>query len=238
MSSGEQNNKQDDKATNISDDKNKKKDNADNSKKKVIPLINYKINPLLSYSILNYLAIGISMAMHGCVKRKFFKLDETKIAFYSKYYLVSAIILYISGIFDWYDGKELLYLVDFVLSFFFLYLYLSDVSNDITFFNVVGTSNSNEKLQGTFYIMFFLLFFCIGISYKNKSKFLIINYAALFIGFIFLFLHKYFQNDWLEDAYSYMFIIIGGFFWISGLLKMIDSFMTSDSPFSCLGVID
>ena len=173
------------------------------------------------------------MAMHGCVKRKFFKLNETKIAFYSKYYLVSAIILYISGIFDWYDGKELLYLVDFVLSFFFLYLYLSEVSNDITFFNVVGTSNSNEKLQGTFYIMFFLLFFCIGISYKNKSKFLIINYAALFIGFIFLFLHKYFQNDWLEDAYSYMFIIIGGFFWISGLLKMIDSFMTHNSLFFC-----
>ena len=145
------------------------------------------------------------MAMHGCVKRKFFKLDETKVTFYSKYYLVSGIILYISGIFDWYDGKELLYLVDFVLSFFFLYLYLSEVSNDITFF--------------------------IGISYKNKSKFLNINYAALFIGFIFLFLHKYFQNDWLEDAYSYMFIIIGGFFWISGLQKMIDSFMTNNSLF-------
>ena len=233
MDSEERNIKLDDKVTNISEDRIKNNDNKANSNKIIIPTINYKINRLLSFSILNYLAIGISLAMIGCVKRKYFKLDDTKSAFYSKYYLVSGIILYISGIFDWYNGKKLLYLVDFVFSFFFLLLYLLKEKNNIKFFKVIDTSTSNEKIQGTFYIMFFLLFFCIGISYKNsyknKEKLFIIHYITLSIGFIFLFLHKYFEKDWIEDTYSYIFIIVGGFFWMIGLIKMCDSFKKKHS---------
>ena len=56
--------------------------------------------------------------------------------------------------------------------------------------------------------------------------------AAIFIGFIFLFLYKYFEKEWLEKAYSYIFIVIGALFWITALLKMIDNLKGDDSlPF-------
>ena len=238
MTSKEKNNKDDDKLTDIPEEVKKKNGAEINVNQKTIPLINYKLNPILSSSILNYLFIGISLAMYGCVKRKFFNLDETKAAFYSKYYLASGIILYVSGIFDWYDGKELLFLVDFILSFFFICLYLLEGSNDeVKYFQIIESAPPNEKLRGTFCIFLFLLFFCIGISYIKKAKFYIANYAALFIGYIFLFLYKYFQKDWIEDAYSYIFIITGGLFWITALLKMIDNFMT-DRSIICLSPSD
>ena len=228
MSSEGKNNKPDDKVTNISEEQKPKNDIEIGMKKKFIPLINYKMNPLLSSSILNYMTIGITLAIYGCVERKFFKLHENK-KVCQKYYFISGIVLYISGIFDWYDGKELLYLADFVLSFYFESLYLNEIRNDDKYFNVLDTTDENKKLRGTFYILLFLLFLCIAISYKSKGKFYIVDHAALFIGFIFLFLNKYFDATWIDKAYSYIFIVIGALFWLTGLLKMIDNFLANVS---------
>ena len=228
MSSEGKNNKPDDKVTNISEEQKPKNDIEIGMKKKFIPLINYKMNPLLSSSILNYMAIGITLAIYGCVEREFFKLHENKNVC-QKYYFISGIVLYISGILDWYDGKELLYLADFVLAFYFESLYLNEIRNDDKYFNVLDKTDENKKLRGTFYILLFLLFLCIAISYKSKGKFYIVDHAALFIGFIFLFLNKYFDATWIDKAYSYIFIVIGALFWLTGLLKMIDNFLPNVS---------
>ena len=229
MSSEGKKNKPDDKVTNISEEQKPKNDIEIGMKKKFIPLINYKINPLLSSSILNYMTIGISLAIFGCAKREFFKLHIHP-EFCQKYYFISGIILYISGILDWYEGKELLYLVDFVLAFYFESLYLFEIRNKTNYyFRIFGGLDENEKLHGTFYIILFLLFLCIAISYKNKGKFYIVDHAVLFIGFIFKFLHKYFGSEWIEEAYSYIFIVTGALFWLTGLLKMIDNFLTNFS---------
>ena len=228
MSSEGKNNKPDDIVTNISEEQKPKNDIEIGMKKKFIPLINYKLNPLLSSSILNYMAIGITLAIYGCVKRDYFKLNSNA-GVYQKYYFISGIVLYISGILDWYDGKELLYLADFVLAFYFESLYLHEIRNDDKYFNVLDTTDENRKLRGTFYILLFLLFFCIAISYKSKGKFYIVDHATLFIGFIFLFLDKYFNATWIDKAYSYIFIVIGALFWLTGLLQMIDNFLPNVS---------
>ena len=226
MNSEEQKIRNDDKITNVSEEINKKNDieiriNND----QIIPLINYKLIPILSSSILNYLAIGISSAIYGCKELNFFKL-ESKLSFYSKYYFISGIVLYISGILDWCNGKDLLYLVDFILSFFFLSEYLSDIKDFII------ESPENEQLRGTFFVAMFLLFLCIAVSYIKKGKFFIVPHASIVVGFVFLFLYKYFEVGWIKKAYSYIFIIIGGLFWITGLLKMIDNLKINDSlPF-------
>ena len=215
-----------DKITNISAEKNDD-DNAINVKKRVIPLIHYKLNPILSTSILNYLSIGISLAIFGCDKKDFFKLQGHR-PLRINYYFVSAIILYISGIFDWIDGKELLFLVDFILSFYFFSLYFRE-ETEKKLALTIAIESKNDELQGTFYVTLFLFFLCIAVSYKNKGKFYIIDYSVLVLGFIFLFLHRYFNAGWMEDAYSYIFIADGILFWISGLLKMIDNVMNNHS---------
>ena len=216
-----------DKVTNVSEP-NKNEENIINVKNKIIPFINYKLNPILSASILNYLAIGISLAIIGLSEKKFLKLEEMKSQFYLKYHFVSGIILYISGIFDWLEGKELLYLVDFILSLYFLTLYFKeDNPNQLLINN--DNINENYKLNGTFNVILFLLFLCITVSYKDKGKFFIAIYGVLAIGFIFLFLYKYFEVNWMKDAYSYIFIGDGILFWIAGLMKMIDSIMNNHS---------
>ena len=160
-----------DKITNISAEKNDD-DNAINVKKRVIPLIHYKLNPILSTSILNYLSIGISLAIFGCDKKNFFKLQGHR-PLRINYYFVSAIILYISGIFDWIDGKELLFLVDFILSFYFFSLYFREETEKKLALTIAIESkmtNYKEHFMSLYSYFSFALLFLI----KIKENFILL----------------------------------------------------------------
>ena len=86
----------------------------------------------------------------------------------------------------------------------------------------LGTYN-NDKLQGIFYIMLFCLILVIGISSKEKGLIYIIYYAVLFISYVFLFAYKFFKNDIIKTIDCYMFIVCGALYWITGVLKMLNS---------------
>ena len=194
--------------------------NSDNNKKirpKIItPYIVYRKYPFVSTSIINYLAIGICLFIFGVTNLEWFK-SNTNSLFYVGYYLFSGIILYIIGLINWYEGKELIFLVDFIYSFYFICLFLLENGT----FKI--TDNDNEQLHGTFYVIFSCLIICITISNIHKGKIYIINYAILFFGYLFLFFHKYIDISWAIKVYSFIFIVSGALFWIIGLLKIIDN---------------
>ena len=194
--------------------------NADDNKKirrKIItPYIVYRKYPFVSTSIINYLVIGICLFIFGVTNLEWFK-SNTNSLFYVGYYLFSGIILYIIGLINWYEGKELIFLVDFIYSLYFIILFLLE---NKTF---AITENENDQLHGTFYVIFSCLIICITISNIHKGKIYIINYAILFFGYLFLFFHKYIDISWAIKVYSFIFIVSGALFWIIGLLKIIDN---------------
>ena len=200
--------------------------NADDNKKirqKIItPYIVYRKYPFVSTSIINYLAIGICLFIFGVTNLEWFK-SNTNSLFYVGYYLFSGIILYIIGLINWYEGKELIFLVDFIYSLYFIILFLLE---NKTF---AITENENDQLHGTFYVIFTCLIICITISNINKGKIYIINYAILFFGYLFLFFHKYIDISWAIKVYSFIFIVSGALFWIIGLLKIIDNSLENRS---------
>ena len=193
-------------------------------KNSFIPLIVYK--KLNFYvSVINYFAIGISLFVSGVLSLEWFKSNYS-IEFYIGYYLISGIVLYIVGVFNWYEGKELIFLIDFIYSFYFILLFMLEKKT----FEI--TDEENDKLHGTFYVIFICLILCIIISSKNKGIWYIINYIVLFIGYFFLFVFKYNEAKWLKKVYSIIFIISGALFWITGLLKIIDNDLSDTSiPF-------
>lgn len=221
--SQEKNNNSQSNNTNVNDSNNNNSEVI--KKKQFIGFINYKNYLILSYSILNYMAIGISLFIYGYINLNWFRA-EYNTHFLIGYYLVSGIVLYIIGIFDWYKGKELIFLIDFLYSFHFISLYLTEKKVK---FGVITTNNDNNKLHGTYYVIFFCLILCICISNKNKGKIYIIDYLILFVGYLFLFFYKYIEIDWIKKAHSYIFIISGALFWITGILKFIDSSLVNST---------
>ena len=191
--------------------------------KQILPYINYKKQFIISTSFINYMAIGISLFIFGVTNLKWFEIEYNE-EFYKGYYIISGIALYIIGIFDWYEGKELIFLIDFIYSFYFISLFLTEN-------RIIKTKNNieNIKMHGTFYAILFSLIICIAISSKNKGKIYIIDYIVLFLGYLFLFFYKYIKTDWGEKVYAFIFIVAGGLFWITGLLKIIDNGLSESS---------
>ena len=156
---------------------------------------------------------------------KWFKAEYiTRLLF--GYYLVSGIVLYIIGIFDWYKGNELIFLIDFIYSFHFISLFLTGRKIK---FGQITNENDNNRLHGTYYVIIFCLIICIAISNKNKGKIYMVDYIILFCGYLFLFFYKYIETNWVRYVHSYIFIVCGVAFWITGILKLVDSALLNDS---------
>mgnify|MGYP006873081450 FL=1 len=197
-------------------------DNQDREIEDGMPLINYRKISNLSDSTINYFVISITLFINSATELDWFKLKEN-VNFSLSYFLIAGVSLYIVGILNWYEGKELLFLFDFIFSFYFLSYFFS---NNLYMINIPEKSmNDNDKLQGIFYILFFALLLIIGLSAKTKGIVYIIDYAILFLGLVFLFAYKYFGNKWIRYVYSYIFIVAAALLWITGILKLINNGM-------------
>jgi len=228
-------------------------------KKEQIPKMNIKKLSNLSDSIINYFVISICLILHSAFNLNWFNLKENS-KFCFTYFIFAAIVLYIIGIMNWYEGKELLFLFDFIFSFYFLTLYFNENyktfftpdfddgsdkndgknSTNITSDIITSTSFSNNKLRAIFYIFIFCFFLVLLISSYRKGKIFMINYFILFVGFVFLFLDNFFEDkyDCIKKTHYYIFIISGGLMWIIGILKLINNGFLSKEETILLGKTD
>ena len=226
-----------------SEDKLKVKNNQDqdNTKspegkvnKNGIPKLIVRKISTLSDSIINYFAIGICLFLQSAYNLNWFDMEDNKIKIYI-IFIFAAVVLYTIGIFNWYEGKELLFLFDFILSFYFLTIYFKEeYKGKISekFNTNIISDNDNNKLQAIFYILIFCLFFIIGFSAFKKGIIYIVNYFILFVGFVFLFIDFYWNKNhtWITKVHYYIFIVSGVLMWIIGILKIINQgFLSKDT---------
>ena len=229
MTSEEQKLEPKDESIKINDKNLDNKDHEnENENENEMPLINYRKISNLSDSTINYFVISITLFINSATELDWFKLKEN-VNFSLSYFLFAGVCLYIVGILNWYEGKELLFLFDFIFAFYFLSFFFC---NNLYFVNIPEKSaNDNDKLQGIFYILFFAFLLIIGLSAKTKGIVYVVDYAVLFLGFVFLFAYKYFGNKWIRYVYSYVFIVAAALLWITGILKLINNGLVKSIAF-------
>ena len=207
-----------DKKTELSDEAEKTENKEVFQKREEPPYINIRKVSTLSDSVVNYFVISVCLFLHSAYNFGWWELKDEK-NFLIGYYIFAGATLYIIGIFNWYEGKELLFLFDFIFSFFFIILFLKEKVG------IIGDNTQpNSKIEGLFYILIFAFILIIGISAKEKGVIFIINYAVLFVGFVFLFADKFFEKTkWLKYVRYYAFIVSAAFLWITGILKLVNN---------------
>ena len=92
-------------------------------RRETMPLINIRKVSSLSDSVINYFIISISLFIYSSFNLGWFNLEDSE-KFVISYYLFAGITLYVIGILNWYEGKELLLLFDFIFSVLFIALFL------------------------------------------------------------------------------------------------------------------
>ena len=173
----------------------------------------------LSDSILNYFTMAIGLFMFGIIHADIIVNDNSKQLIY--YYIAFAGFAQIGlGIYDWYKGKTLTLLVNFLfgllfISWFFKFYYIMNPER--------GEVNEDELYEGALYILWFALSAFLIVAVKNKGILYSLDYLVIAVAFVFLFVDKYANQNWLKKAYGYTFLVSGCLFWITGLLRFINN---------------
>ena len=180
-------------------------------------IFNIRLKNNLSDSILNYFTMSIGLFFYGCIYAKIIVKDNTK-SFYYELIMLSGILQIILGIFDWYKKKTKTLLTNTLFGFLFIswnlkYQYILSGNPDY----------KDKKYEGIFYISFIVLSALLIIASKNKGPMYSINFLALVVAFVFEVVDKYANKSWAKKTYGYAFIVSGGLFWITGIMRILNN---------------
>ena len=163
--------------------------------------------------------MAVGLFIYGIIHADILVNDNSKQLLY--FYLVFAGFAQIGfGIYDWFKGKTLTLLVNFLfgllfISWFFKFYYILNPEG--------GDVNEDEIYEGALYILWFTLSAFLIVAVKNKGILYSLDYLVIAVAFVFLFVDKYANQKWLQKAYGYSFLVSGCLFWITGLLRFINS---------------
>ena len=177
----------------------------------------------LSDSILNYFTMSIGLFFYGCHYAEIiFKSDADKLSLFYEFILIAGITQIILGIYDWYKGKTLTLLTNILfgllfISWFFKYTKILKKEGDKYY------EYKDKSYEGIIYILLFALSLVLIVSAKNKGVIYTINYLVLAISLAFVVVDRYAHKPWSKKVYGYCFIVTAGLFWITGLLRLVNT---------------
>ena len=179
-------------------------------------VIHVKCRNQLSDSIVNFFTMAIGFFMFGCINAKIFENGNDKFLFWN--IMIAGIGQIVLGVYEWYKGKSLYILINFSYGLLFISWFMK--------YKLIENINikSDEEYEGALYVIWFILTIIIVFGLKNKGIIYFIDFIILAIGFIFLFLDKYIDKKWSKKTYGIIFIVSGGLFWLTGVLRIIDHF--------------
>ena len=184
-------------------------------------LYHVKCKNQLSDSIINFFTMAIGFFMFGCMNAEILYSNETKYLFFGNL-IIAGIAQTILGIYEWYKGKSISILINFSFGLLFISWFFK--------YNLIdqGEIVKDKSYEGTVYTIWFLLSLIIIVAVKNKGIIYSLNYIAVTAGFAFLFIDKFADQNLLKKIYGYIFIVAGGLFWITGLLRLVSSSFLND----------
>lgn len=180
----------------------------------------------LSESILNYFTMAVGLFMFGCIYADIIYKKEIEFFFYGNI-VIAGVAQVGLGIYDWYKGKTITLLSNILFGFLFVSWFLKYYINLER--ETGENDNKTEIEEGEFYIIWSLLSIVIIIGVKNKGIIYSLDYLAVAVGFIFVFIDKYANQDWIKKVYGYTFIVSGALFWITGLLRFISNIFMNNT---------
>ena len=188
-------------------------------------IFHVRVSNQLSDSILDYFTMAIGLFFCGFHYTKIiFKDDIEKISFFYEIILIAGMIQIVLGLYDWYKGKTLTLFKNILFGLLFISWYFKYIKN-------IKKNIKDGEYEGIIYIFFFVLTLVLIISVKNKGIIYSINYLVLALSFAFVVVDKYADKAWAKKTYGYCFIVTAVLFWVTGILRLVNSQFLNKSFF-------
>ena len=181
-------------------------------------IFHIRLTNQLSDSILNYFSMSVGLFFYGCRYAKLDFAKDTESLIYEIIF-ICGIIQIILSIYDWYKGKSLTLFSNITFGLLFISWYYKYKK-----VLLLDPAHKDNKYEGIIYILFAVITITMLIASKNRGIMYAINYLALLVAFAFMIVDKYAKkNSWTKQTFGYAFVVSGGLFWITGLMRLLNS---------------
>ena len=190
-----------------------KKENEDLTKLLILNIKKTSFFPTSSYC---YLFISIGLFILGCQSTGWCDYGST---FINSAFLFIGICQYILGLYDWYQGYNILYMQNIVFGIWYMSFFL----NNFEINGIKKPKHIFSYFQGITDLIMLVFVSIIAILVKGKGIAYTIDYFLLFFCFSFLALSGY-STDYqiIIKISGYVFFTSFIFFWLTGISLIIN----------------
>lgn len=187
------------------------------------PVVNYRRTAYLGYSVLDFWGLALALFMLAAPMCGWIHYESPTL---SVAFWVGGICLYIHGIFNWYQGRSMLSVIDFIFGLLFLTIYYTA---ELGKYAIYVPYEYHTYMQGVFCIVFLLILMFILMSLASKGSIYTLNIHLIILGLVFTLMWHFSKENWSRKIAGYCYVCAAASLFITGLGR----FLTSMNHSNC-----
>ena len=191
-----------------------------------LPMVNYYKTVNFGYSVPNFFALAMGLYMFAAPMMGWIDYESPTLG---TALMFGGICNYLIGFYDWYQGRTMLSVVDFLFGILHLvYYYTADLGK----YSIWVPNEYHTYMQGVFYCLWFFILIFIIISTKDRGCMHSMYMFLLAFASIFLIVWHFSKRTWPRKVAGYIIFVASILIWYTGLGRLMGNLFHCDStPF-------
>ena len=194
--------------------------------KMALPQVNYHQMVNFGYSSVNFFALAMGLFMFAAPMMGWIGYESPTLG---TAFMFGGICQYLIGFYDWYQGRTILSVIDFIFGLLHLvYFYTADLGK----YGIWVPYDYYTYMQGVFYSLWFAILLFIIISLKGRGCMYLCYMFLLALASVFMIIWEFSQRTWPRKVAGYILLVASVFIWYTGLGRLMSSIYHCDkAPF-------
>lgn len=175
------------------------------------PTINYRRTAYFGFSVMDFWGLGLTLYMLAAAMCGWIHYESPTL---SVCFWVGGLCLYIHGIFNWYQGRTMLSIIDFLFGLLFLTIYYTA---ELGKYAIYVPYEYHTYMQGVFYIIFLIILMFILMGLARFGSIYTFFLYLIVLGVVFVLMWNFSKQNWARKIAGYAFVVAAAVLWVTGL---------------------
>ncbi len=189
-----------------------------------LPIVNYHLNVNFGLSVANFFGLAMGLYMLSAPMMGWIDYESPTLG---TALMFGGICEYLIGFYDWYQGRTMLSVVDFIFGLLHLVYYFTA---DLGKYSIWVPNQYHTYSQGIFYCLWFAILLFIIISTRQRGCIHTIYMFLLALATVFLIIWEFSKRTWSRKAAGYIIFIASILIWYTGVGRLFGGVYQNECP--------
>ena len=178
------------------------------------PIINYRRTSYFGLSVWDFWGLAFALYMLTAPMCSWIGYESPSL---SVAFWIGGLCLYIHGLYNWYQGRSILSVLDFIFGLLFLTIYYTA---ELGKYAIYVPYYYRTYMQGVFYIIFFLFLMFILMALGHRGSIYTLNIYLIMLGLLWVIIWDFSKQTWARKIAGYLFFAAAISLFLTGLGRL------------------